>query len=321
MIVRASQDAAAGSAPAAIVGIDWGTTRRRVVALDAQAAPLREFDDDAGMLSAAGRFAAVLDATLERIGPLAPGARVLLSGMVGSAQGWHPVPYVDSGTPLESLARCLFAVPDAPRGLDCRIVPGCRWRGDAGEVDVMRGEETQLLGAVALGRRDGGFVLPGTHSKWVALRDGRIEHFSTYLSGELFALLSQHGTLAPLVREPRDDEAAFAAGVQASARAALSHVLFECRARVVAGDMPTASAREYLSGVLIGAEWHDALRRLGRPSAPVCVIGTPELAALHVRAGRQLGVPVELLDAREAQLAAWAALARGLWMSEPPRSE
>jgi 2-dehydro-3-deoxygalactonokinase len=300
MIVRAS--------PASIVGIDWGTTRRRVVALDAQGAPLREFDDDDGMLGASGRFAAALADALARIAPLAPGVRVLLSGMVGSAQGWHAVPYVDTGTPLEALADHLFTVPDAPGGIDCRIVPGCRWRGEDGTVDVMRGEETQLLGAVALGRRDGSFVLPGTHSKWVALRDGRIERFSTYLSGELFALLSQHGTLAPLLREPRDDAAAFADGVRASGRAALSHVLFECRARVVAGDLPAASARDYLSGVLIGAEWHDALQRLGRPSAPVCVIGTAELAALHLRAAQQLGVAVERLDAREAQLAAWGVL-------------
>lgn len=312
MIVRASRAAGADAAPAEIVGVDWGTSRRRVVALDAQARLLREFEDDAGMLSAAGRFAAVLEEALQRVGPVAGDARVLLSGMVGSAQGWHAVPYVEAGTPLEALAERLFEVPDAPHGLRCRIVPGCRWRGEAGAVDVMRGEETQLLGAVALGRRDGGFVLPGTHSKWVAVRDGRIERFSTYLSGELFALLSQHGTLAPLLREPHEDAAAFADGVRASGRAALSHVLFECRARVVAGDLPAASARDWLSGALIGAEWHDALQRLGRPAAPVCIIGTAELAALHLRVAQQLGVPVERLDAREAQLAAWGALARGL---------
>jgi 2-dehydro-3-deoxygalactonokinase len=233
--------------------------------------------------------------------------------MVGSAQGWHELPYLDATVPLTQLREHLFAVPDAPRGIDCRIVPGLCWRGEGAQVDVMRGEETQLLGAVASGFTDGVFVLPGTHSKWVSLRSGCIEHFSTYLSGELFALLSQQGTLAPLMREPRDDDAAFAAGLQAAADAALSHALFECRARVVSGAMAAASARDHLSGILIGSEWHDALRRF--PAArrgPVQVIGTPELAQRHRRAAQALGVDVQMLDAVEMQSQAW----RALWL--PP---
>jgi 2-dehydro-3-deoxygalactonokinase len=260
------------------------------------------------MLASRGRFADALAEALRHVAPVAPDARVLLSGMVGSAQGWHEVPYVDSRTPLEALAEQLFVVPDAPGGVDCRIVPGVRWRGDDGTVDVMRGEETQLLGAVALGHRDGRFMHPGTHSKWGELRDGRIERFSTYMTGELFALLSQHGTLAALMSQPVADEAAFAEGVRAGGRAALSHALFECRARVVAGDLRAASARDHASGVLIGAEWHDALQRYGRPPEPVCMIGSPELVQLHLRVAQQLGVPVTTLAARDAQLAAWAAL-------------
>jgi len=309
MIVRVPSPAEDRSVPAAIVGIDWGTTNRRVWALDGSARPLREFEDGAGMLASRGRFADALAEALQRAGPVAPGARVVLSGMVGSAQGWHEVPYLDSAVPLEALAEHLFVVPDAPPGVDCRIVPGLRWRGDDGTVDVMRGEETQLLGAVALGHRDARFVHPGTHSKWGVLRDGRVARFSTYMTGELFALLSQHGTLAALMKEPVDDEAAFAEGVRASGRAALSHALFEGRARVVAGDLPAASARDHASGVLIGAEWHDALQRDGRSDKPVCMIGSPGLVRLHLRAAQQLGVPVTTVDARDAQLAAWAALA------------
>ncbi|HEX6703139.1 MAG TPA: 2-dehydro-3-deoxygalactonokinase [Albitalea sp.] len=305
MIVRPSP-------PAAIVGIDWGTSRRRVWALDPQAQPLREFDDDAGMLHCGGRFAQALADALQRIGPLAASARVLLSGMVGSAQGWHAVPYADAPLALDSLATRLHAVADAPAGVQVHIVPGVRWRDGDGSVDVMRGEETQLLGACALGHRDGRFVLPGTHSKWVVLRDGGIERFSTYLTGELFALLSQHGTLAALMHEPMADEAAFAEGVRASGRAALSHALFECRARVVAGDMAAASARDHLSGVLIGAEWHDALQRFGRGAEPVQVIGDAELARRHVQVAQQLGVPIARIDARDAQLAAWAAISRSM---------
>jgi 2-dehydro-3-deoxygalactonokinase len=241
-----------------------------------------------------------------------PDAAVALVGMVGSKEGWRMAPYARCPAGPEEIARAMIEV-EIGDGRKGHIVPGLSCEPQPGAVDVMRGEETQLLGAVALGRRDGGFVLPGTHSKWVALRDGRIERFRTYLSGELFALLSHHGTLAPLVREPREDAAAFADGVRASGRGALSQVLFECRARVVAGDLPAASARDWLSGALIGTEWHDAWQRLGRPSAPVW------FAALHLRAAQQLGVPAETLDAREAQLAAWGALARGLGHSPSGR--
>src|SRR5256885_2988222 len=166
LIVRDPSTSPDPRTPAAIVGIDWGTTNRRMWALDAAARPVREAEDAAGMLASRGRFADALAEALVHIGPLASGARVLLSGMVGSAQGWHEVPYVDSSVPLETLREHLFVVPDAPGSIDCRIVPGLRWRGDDGTVDVMRGEETQLLGLVALGHRDGRFMHPGTHSKW-----------------------------------------------------------------------------------------------------------------------------------------------------------
>ena len=301
-------DPSIATRPAAVVGIDWGTTHRRASALDECGVLLREFADDDGMLRAAGRFPQSLEAALAAVAPLADKPRVLLSGMVGSAQGWHQVPYVDIGLPLDALASRLFEVPDAPPGLRVQIVPGYRLRGRDGRVDVMRGEETQLLGARALGLSDAVVVLPGTHSKWVRLRGGCIEGFATYMSGELFALLTQHGTLAPLLREAVDDDAAFERGLAAGRRGALSNVLFECRARVVAGEMPAAQAREHLSGVLIGAEWHDALQRFGAGGLPLQVLGSAELAARYRRAAQRLGVTLAAIDAPAAQLAAWRAL-------------
>ena len=316
MIVPASPSASDALGRTAFVGIDWGTTHRRVIALDAQGQLRHAFDDAEGMLRASGRFASVLERTLERVGPLASRASAVLSGMVGSAQGWHEVPYLDTAVPLDRLADHLHRVPDAMPGVDCRIVPGYRWRGRDGSVDVMRGEETQLLGAVALGRRDGWFVLPGTHSKWVRLRDGRIERFATYMTGELFALLREHGTLAPLMHEAVDDAAAFERGVVQGGSTALARALFGCRAQVVAGDLPKASARDHLSGLLIGAEWHDAWRRMADDPAPPCLIGTAELCRRHLHAARMLGVPATALDANDVQLAAWSAFRRS-----GPRSE
>jgi len=289
---------------AAVVGIDWGTTHRRIVSLDENGQVIATSSDEQGMLRSAGRFRAAFDDAMAGI-PLAGGARVVLSGMVGSAQGWHQVPYVDTSVPLASLREHLFVVPDAPQGLDVRIVPGYRWNGPDGRVDVMRGEETQLLGAAAMGASDGVFVLPGTHSKWVRVKEGRIEAFATFMTGELFALLSEHGTLASLMKEAVDDDEAFARGVRAAHGVALSNVLFQCRARVVAGEMRAQSARNFLSGVLIGSEWHDSMHRFGDGAGAVRIIGTPSLERLYARAAEHLGLTTEALSADALQEAAW----------------
>jgi 2-dehydro-3-deoxygalactonokinase len=309
-------------AEAAFVGIDWGSTHRRIMALDDGGRLLRESGDDAGLLNVAGRWAAAFGDALAQAAPLAAQAQVVLSGMVGSAQGWHPAPYLDAPLSLERLGEHLFAVPDMPPGVICHIVPGVRWRQGDARVDVMRGEETQLLGTVANGVRDAVVVLPGTHSKWVRLRDGRIEGFATYMTGELFALLSQHGTLAPVLRdddpvgEPHDNptgaDDAFAQGLRASHGRALSNTLFGCRAAVVSGQLPKASAREYLSGVLIGSEWQDAVARLAHDGIGLWVLGAPALAERYRRAARHAGIELGVLDERAMQHAAWCVLQQAL---------
>jgi 2-dehydro-3-deoxygalactonokinase len=297
-------------ARAAVLGVDWGTTHRRAYLLDGDGACVREVVDAEGMLAAQGRFEASLATLLAALGVEAS-IPVLMSGMVGSAQGWVEVPYLDVakvGLRLARLRDHLVAVPGGPRRI--AIVPGVRLcRGE--RVDVMRGEETQLLGAALLGHADGWFVLPGTHSKWAQLRGGAIVDFATYLTGELYALLGREGTLAAAMGEgDAHDPAAFERGVGAAASgAALSNALFGVRAGVVGGAMRARDARSYLSGLLIGAEWHDLKRRCGgRWPARVTLIGEPDLAARHADAARFLGVALRGVDPRKAYLAALAAL-------------
>lgn len=305
------------SHPPALIGIDWGTSNRRAYLLDAQGALLGERADDQGLLACQGRFRASLDALLDAWPEARGVSTVLLSGMVGAASGWKEAPYLDAGTPLVELARALMPVPDAPAGRRCAIVPGVCWRGAGGAVDVMRGEETQLLGALALGHGDGHYLLPGTHSKWVRLEAGRVATLATYMTGELFALLTQHGTLASVagtaeaVAAP-PDAAAFERGLRAGAQAALSHTLFGCRAQVVSGTQPAAQARSYLSGLLFGTEWADALRRAPEPVRHVHIIGSPGLVDSHRVAARHHGCEVTVIDPRAAYLAALQRLGAGL---------
>jgi 2-dehydro-3-deoxygalactonokinase len=282
-----------------LLGIDWGTSNRRAYLIDAAGACLAERADDQGMLAARPDFAgsfAQLVAALD----VGPGVPVVASGMVGSAQGWREVPYLDIDEPLDALPDHLVCIDDPRAGRPCLIVPGYAQRGD--HVDVMRSEETQLLGAVALGRRDGWFVLPGTHSKWVRLQDGVIRRIATFMTGELFATLSAHGTLAPLMAGGLDDDGAFVAGLDEARRGApLSNALFGVRARVVTGAMPAAWARSFVSGLLVGAEFVAA-----GGAAPLTCIGSPALQDRYARAAGYYGMTLSGLDPDRVYCAALA---------------
>jgi 2-dehydro-3-deoxygalactonokinase len=231
--------------------------------------------------------------------------------MVGSAHGWVQAPYLGPEVRLRELGHHLLRVPGTARRVD--IVPGIALK-TASAVDVMRGEETQLLGAALLGHEDGWFLLPGTHSKWVRMAEGRVADFATFMTGELFDLLGRHGTLAAAAgAEHAGADAhhpeAFGQGLQAGADVALSHALFGCRARVVTGALPPEQARAYLSGLLIGAEWHELRRRgAGHLPATVTVIGAPHLAARHAEAAAAFGVTLQHLDPAEVYKTALAHL-------------
>lgn len=286
-----------------LLGIDWGTSNRRAYLMAGDGRCLARHEDDQGMLAARGNFAASLDALLRtmRIGP---GLPVIMSGMVGSAQGWQEVPYLDCGIPLDRLANNLVPVRGHELGRDCLIVPGYCYRGEDG-IDVMRGEETQLLGALALGQRDGWMVLPGTHSKWVLLRDGVIVRLASYMTGELFAALAAQGTLAALMADGQEDETAFAAGVeQARRRAPLSNALFRIRASVVAGAMPAARTRSFVSGLLIGTEFVAACDAGSAPPASISIIASDALSVRYARAAALFDIEVRVLDPHKVYCAA-----------------
>lgn len=287
-----------------MIGIDWGTTHRRAYLLGEGGALLEERADDQGLLAARGRFAEAFDAIVQGWPRELP---VVMSGMVGAASGWQEAPYLEASTPLSALSRHLVPLKGAPQGRRIAIVPGYRWIGPQGEVDVMRGEETQLLGALALGQTDGWVVLPGTHSKWVRLERGAMQGWRTYMTGELFALLGQHGTLADLIGHDEVPDA-FQAGLLAAGRGALSHAIFGCRARVVTGRMPAGHARSYLSGLLIGAEWGD----IGPAPRTVTIVAAGALASAYGEAARHHGGTPVVLEPRAVYLAALASLQEGM---------
>lgn len=295
------------TSPGYVAGVDWGTTHRRAYLLDGGGALLATRSDSEGVLAARDRFGAALEQLLAPwVGAYGP-MPVLMSGMVGSAQGWQQTPYLDSATGLREIGRHLCRVDSAQCGQERWIVPGYLWRSADGQPDVMRGEETQLLGALQLGHGDGWYVLPGTHSKWVLLESGKIKDLRTFMTGELFSMVKQQGTLASLMGSDEQDMLAFERGVNVREEA-LSHALFTCRARVVCGDWPASMASDYVSGVLIGAEWHEMLRASTSGTLLVNLIGQDALSARYAQAARLLGCAVNIINPEQAFVAAMAHL-------------
>lgn len=262
-----------------MIGVDWGTSSLRAFRMDAKGRVLETRRSDQGLQHAGGRFAEVLSALLEGWDERC----VLMGGMIGSRQGWMEVPYVRAPADLHTVADGMRCLPDDTLpGRTLWLVPGVATMDGAGVPDVMRGEETQVCGLLpVLGEGRHVVLLPGTHSKHVHVRDGRIEGFSTFLTGELFALLRQHSLLGRMMVAGEHDDAAFAEGVARSARdGELLHTLFGVRTRALFDELAPHRVSSYLSGLLIGHE----LRSLPPTTGRVHVIAATGLAHVYAAA-------------------------------------
>jgi 2-dehydro-3-deoxygalactonokinase len=282
-----------------IIAIDWGTSALRAALVEGDGRIARRAESAQGIMKVSdGDFAAAL-ADLIAGWPTLP---VFASGMIGSRQGWREVPYVPCPAGLDEIASGLA---EAAPGV--HIVPGLAKTGRDGIPDVMRGEETQALGA---GIADGVVVLPGTHSKWVRLEGGRITWFATFMTGEVFAVLSRHSILGRLMEGESQDEPAFERGLARgrAERGALLHDLFSVRTLGLFGAIPPSGLRDYLSGMLIGTEIDAAMRQAGE--APLIIIGAPALATRYRRALAIAGREVPILDAETATVRGLLAVAR-----------
>ena len=276
------------SAPA-LIGVDWGTTNFRAFLIGADGAILDRRSGPRGILTVEdGAFSAALRS---QVGAwLDDGAApVLLSGMIGSRQGWVETAYVTVPAGLEDFAASLVEAPF--EAADARIVPGVEMAG-ATMRDVMRGEETQIFGALAqAGAGEGRFLLPGTHAKWVSVEEGRIVHFSTYMTGEIFSAARHHTILGRLMRGDGEDTPGFLHGVRDGARSggpgALLHRLFGVRTAGLFGDIADTALADYLSGLLIGSEVADAGRTDARP---VAIVASDALAARYAAAAKEIGI-------------------------------
>ena len=265
----------------AFIAVDWGTTNLRAWAVGANGALLAEAESAQGIGALSGDgFADVLRAL---VGDWTDGCvPILLGGMIGSRQGWHEAPYLACPARVETLAAAAF---DFDTGIGRGwIVPGLSYRAETGVTDVMRGEEVQLCG---LERGDGLVVLPGTHSKWVEVRDDQIVRFRTFMTGELFALLKAHSILGRLMVPGEEELEAFDVGVaRAVADPALTALLFSVRAEALFDRLPPHALADYLSGLLVGAEIG---ANADRRDTATTIVGSGLLARRYARALERAG--------------------------------
>lgn len=236
-----------------LIAIDWGTTNRRGHLIGEDGTIISSKSDGLGLMNVEDRrFEAAFDSLTSQWiathGPLP----ALLSGMVGAKTGWREAPYCPLPAGYDDLARRLVRVSsDRP----VWIIPGVETRDAAGMPDVMRGEEVQALSATG---STGAHlvVLPGTHSKWVRVVDGRITGFTTYMTGDLYAAILDHTVLRKENRGPKGNPDAFCDGLDAGhdRHDALPHLIFGARSRDLFGEITDGDVPDHLMGLLIGAE-------------------------------------------------------------------
>jgi 2-dehydro-3-deoxygalactonokinase len=270
--------------PTALIALDWGTSSARAWRLDADGRVLDARSEPLGVQRLDGRtFAQAMDVL---VGDWREPVPRIACGMVGSRQGWREAPYVACPASLDALSHGLVETD----GGEIAIVPGLSTRDAAGTPDVMRGEETQLLGAVAPHAPRTLVVLPGTHSKWARVEGSVVLDFATFLTGELHEALLAHTILGRLADRAAvgDAGAAFARGVARGLGAGtLLHDIFGARTLALMGELAPADVSEWLSGVLIGREIRNACvwaQRAGDDASRALVVGSDALTDRYVKA-------------------------------------
>lgn len=272
------------------IAVDWGTTNRRAYRIENGTVVATERDSLGVTAVPAGGFEEEVAKLRDRHG----GAPVVLAGMVGSNRGWVDAGYVPTPATLEALAAAVVRPMDG-----VLIIPGVRHVAE-GRGDVMRGEEVQLLGALAAGLAPADALLcqPGTHCKWAWMKDGSLSSFLTAMTGEMYALLKTHALIGQEMTGEVTPGAAFAEGVRDGARGDLLASLFGVRPASLLGLRDRGDAAAFVSGLLIGA---DCASHAGK--GEVHLLADPALGALYSHAITELGGTPLLVDSHTAFIA------------------
>jgi 2-dehydro-3-deoxygalactonokinase len=304
--------------PPAYIAGDWGTSNLRL-ALCSEDGQVLESRKGPGAAESRGKFGETLDALCSDWHAAHGAVPTLLCGMVGSAFGWREAPYLSCPAQTQELADALVS----PRA-NVHIVPGMKCTNPLGAPDVMRGEETQLLGAICgslasgleLGKKL--VCMPGTHTKWVSMYDGVVQEFLTVPTGELFALLSDRSVIVrdrgtPVVHRAAEFERGLAEA-RRHPEIPVLHKIFQARTLRLDQQLAPEGAASWTSGLLVGTDVAGALQLLddADPRAPVHVVGTAELVQAYAAALTACGRTAQAVDGAAAAFTGLGYLYRQL---------
>jgi 2-dehydro-3-deoxygalactonokinase len=293
---------------AKLIAVDWGTSNFRAFLLDDRAGIVQTRQADQGIMRVEpGGFSAAFHEMAGDWLKAWPHIPVIMAGMIGCEQGWSLAAHLELPSDLDSLSSAMHPV-EVSKGRIGYIVPGLTTRALGGVPDIIRGEETQVAGVI--GRLPEGaslLCLPGTHSKWLSIKDGIIQNFHTNMTGEALAVMSQHSILGRLMEPgPDDDARAFEQGLKRSQEpGGLLHHLFGVRTQGYYRNIPGDGLKAYLTGILNGHEIQGMLQMIPEPGK-VWIIGGEGIAKSYALALAHFGLDSEMVDGN-------AAFVRGLW--------
>lgn len=286
-----------------LVAVDWGTTNFRAYLIDEQGVCLDSLSNNNGVLKSKDKFESIL---LQHIGSWLNDngtTTVILFGMIGSQVGWVDTPYMECPVDIKTYGKNCIPLAHFNQG-NCWIVPGVKWTADDGVIDVMRGEELQVIGAYLLNNTndDGLFCCPGTHNKWVSVNNGQINNILTAMTGEIYSLLGKHSILAHSVNESTLwNEENFISGLEYSQRSGglLNH-LFSVRTNYIIKRLNQNEGSPYLSGLLIGHEIQSIITAeyYKNSEVPITIIGSSQLCQAYSTALTYFNVPNKFVSAQ-----------------------
>lgn len=289
------------------LGVHWGGKALRVWAISGDGEVVDGFEAPIPLATgkSEGYERAFLRGTVA-IREKHPGVPIIITGMAGAKSAWMETPYAPC--PLRPSDILSLALPFEIAGHPARMLPGATYKDARGNSDVMRSEEVQLIGALRLLKVSSAAIsIPGRHCKIAVIKDGVFAEFRSYITGELFELLSEHSLVGALSQPGEFDRDAFTAGVRHGAEVPLATAVFASRANTLRGDLAPSQVRSFLSGTLIGAE---TAQLKGRSSEPVFLMASGVLADRYAVALETLGIAHSPLDARAAMAAGLTALVR-----------
>lgn len=280
-----------------LIGVDWGTTAFRAYLICNKGAVIDHIDTHEGILSVTnGDFETVFNKRLSGWLKDYPNIPILLSGMITSRNGWFETDYLNVPASIEDIAEKVTLLEEK-NGRKLHFITGLMVNEHNEAPDIMRGEETELIGQLCSSQNDGLYLLPGTHSKWAQVNGQSITSFKTFMTGELFSMLKKHSILAKLIDQEKPSDDAFAKGVKWRLKKPITllHNLFSVRTFPLFEQIDAEHIAEYLSGLLIADEILGAFDQLDKQST-VTVIGRDELATRYFKALQVIGIKATVVD-------------------------